>query len=144
MKVSSILSKKGGHIISIDHDSRVQEAIEILAEHNIGALVVFNSDGELSGIISERDIILAAASYKDVGSYPVSQVMTSDVVIGLPEDDVIAVAHLMTEKRFRHLPIRSGKRLVGIVSIGDILKAQRDEYQGEIDTLETRLMANED
>ncbi len=144
MKISSILSKKGGEIISIEHEATVQNAIEVLAEHNIGALVVMDASGELTGIISERDIILAAAKPPDVGSFPVSQVMTTEVIIGLPEDDVISVAHIMTEKRFRHLPVRSGERLIGIVSIGDILKAQRDEYMGEIDTLETMLMANED
>lgn len=144
MKISSILSKKGGEIISIAHEATVQNAIEILAEHNIGALVVMDASGELTGIISERDIIRMAANRPDVGSLPVSQVMTTQVIIGLPEDDIISVAHIMTEKRFRHLPIRSGERLIGIVSIGDILKAQRDEYRGEIDTLETQLMANED
>ena len=144
MKISSILSKKGGEIISIGHEATVQNAIGVLAEHNIGALVVMDASGELTGIISERDIIRAAAKRPDIGSVPVSQVMTTEVIIGLPEDDVISVAHIMTEKRVRHLPIRSGERLIGIVSIGDILKAQRDEYMGEIDTLETLLMADED
>jgi CBS domain-containing protein len=144
MKISSILSKKGGEIISIEQEATVQNAIERLAEHNIGALVVLDKSGELTGIISERDIILATAKHHDVGSHSVSQVMTTEVIIGLPEDDVISVAHIMTEKHFRHLPVQSGERLIGIVSIGDILKAQRDEYLGEIDTLETLLMANED
>ena len=144
MKISGILSKKGGEVISIEYESTVQKAIEVLAEHNIGALVILDASGELCGIISERDIIRTAAKVPNVGSLPVSQVMTKEVIKGLPEDDIIAVAHMMTEKRFRHLPVSSGGRLVGIVSIGDILKAQRDEYMGEIDTLETQLMASED
>ena len=144
MKISSILSKKGGGVISIGHQAKIQEAIEMMAEHNIGALIVEDESGELIGIISERDIIRSAVKRRDVSTLPVNEVMTTEVVIGLPEDDVLVVAHIMTEKRFRHLPIPSEGRLVGIVSIGDILKAQRDEYKGEIDTLETQLMAKED
>jgi CBS domain-containing protein len=144
MKISSILSKKGGEVISIRRQASVQDAIETLAEHNIGALVVTDASGELVGLISERDIIRTAAKHPEVKSFKVSQVMTTKVRRGLPEDDVVAVAHMMTEQRFRHLPIRSDGRLVGIVSIGDILKAQRDEYLGVKDTLETQLMATED
>ena len=144
MKISSILSKKGGGVISIGQQAKIQEAIEMMAEHNIGALIVEDESGELIGIISERDIIRSAVKRRDVSTLPVNEVMTTEVVIGLPEDDVLVVVHIMTEKRFRHLPIRSEGRLVGIVSIGDILKAQRDEYKGEIDTLETQLMAKED
>jgi len=144
MKISSILSKKGGEVFSIRRKATVQDAIEALAEHNIGALVVTDASGELVGLISERDIIRTAAKHPEVRAFKVSQVMTTKVRIGLPEDDVLAVAHIMTEQRFRHLPIRSEGRLVGLVSIGDILKAQRDEYLGEKDTLETQLMATED
>jgi CBS domain-containing protein len=144
MKISSILSKKGGDVVSIGEEATVQNAIDVLVEHNIGAVVILNEVGELAGILSERDIIRAAAKTPDIFSVPVIDVMTSQVVVGLPEDDVISVAHIMTERRFRHLPIKGGDRLVGIVSIGDILKAQRDEYLGEIDTLETQLMADED
>jgi CBS domain-containing protein len=144
MKISSILSKKGGEVISIRRRATVQQAIEALAEHNIGALVVLDASGDLVGLISERDIIRTAAKHPEVASFLVSQVMTTDVKKGLPEDDVLSVAHMMTEKRFRHMPVRSQGRLVGIVSIGDILKAQRDEYLGEKDTLETQLMATDD
>jgi predicted transcriptional regulator len=69
--------------------------------------------------------------------------MTKDVIIGLPQDDLISVAHTMIEKRFRHLPIMEHGELVGIVSIGDIVRCQRDQYQGEIDTLQTQIIADE-
>ncbi len=144
MKISNILSKKGGDVISIGIEATVQNAIDVLAEHNIGAVVILNEAGELVGILSERDIIRAAARMANVSSLPVSDLMTSDVVVGLPQDEVLSVVHIMTERRFRHLPIQDEDRLIGIVSIGDILKAQRDEYLGEIDTLETQLMADDD
>lgn len=144
MKINSILSTKGWEIISIRPDQSIAEAVKLLAERNIGALVVADDAGSLLGIISERDIIRMAAVDRNVFTLPVSEVMTKRVVVGLPEDDVISVAHTMTEKRFRHLPIIEGDRLVGIISIGDILKAQRDQFMGEIDTLETQILAGED
>jgi CBS domain-containing protein len=85
-----------------------------------------------------------AAQREDVTGLAVADVMTRKVVIGVPEDDIISVAHTMTEKRFRHLPVIDEDRLVGIISIGDILKAQRDQYRGEIDTLETQIMADQE
>ena len=119
-------------------------AIGMMADNNIGALVVTNNVGRVVGIISERDIVRTAIQRDDVFDLAVADVMTREVIIGLPEDDVISVAHTMTEKRFRHLPILEQGELVGIISIGDILKAQRDQYRGEIDTLETQIMADQD
>ena len=115
----------------------------MLAAHDIGALVVVDDAGNLKGIISERDIIRTAVDNQSIFTLPISEVMTKRVVVGVPEDDVISVAHTMTEKRFRHLPIVDGDRLVGIISSGDILKAQRDQYMGEIDTLETQILAGD-
>ena len=144
MKINNILTTKGSEIITIRPERAISEAVVLLAERNIGALVVVDADGDLKGIISERDIIRTAAAQKNVFDMPVSEVMTKRVIVGVPEDDVISVAHTMTERRFRHLPIVDGERLVGIISSGDILKAQRDQYLGEIDTLETQILANED
>jgi CBS domain-containing protein len=144
MKINSILSTKGSEVISIRPDQSISEVVTLLGKHNIGALVVADDAGSLLGIISERDIIRTAAVDRNVFTLTVSEVMTKRVVVGLPEDDVISVAHTMTEKRFRHLPIVEGDRLVGMISIGDILKAQRDQYMGEIDTLETQILADEE
>jgi len=94
-------------------------------------------------IISERDIIRTVARRDDVFSLPVSQVMTKEIIIGLPQDDLMSVAHTMTEKRFRHVRIVEQGELVGIVSIGDIVKYQRDEYEGELDTLQTQIVEDE-
>ncbi len=144
MKVRTILATKGTHVVTIRPQQPLKEAARLLAEHNIGALVVVNEADKLLGIISERDIIRAAARLENALSWSVSEVMTKEVIIGLPNDDLIAVAHAMTEKRFRHLPIMDRGELVGIISMKDIVESQRDHYQGEIDTLETQIIADED
>ena len=144
MKINSLLSTKSATVITIGPGQKVSLAISMMASHNIGALVVTNNAGRVVGIISERDIVRMAAQREDVTGLAVADVMTRKVVIGVPEDDIISVAHTMTEKRFRHLPVIDEGRLVGIISIGDILKAQRDQYRGEIDTLETQIMADQE
>ena len=141
MKVRNILATKGGRVITIAPEETVRRAVALLVENRIGAVVVADAAGQLVGILSERDVVHAAAEDETVFGQPVSAIMTREVVIGMPQDDVLAVAHTMLEKRFRHLPIVDEGQLIGIISIGDVLKTQRDAYQGEIDTLETRIIA---
>jgi CBS domain-containing protein len=143
MKVQTILAKKGTNVVTIRPEQTLREAAWLLAERNIGALVVVNEAARPVGILSERDIIRAAARHDDAFSWRVSDIMTRELITGLPQDDVLSVMHTMTEKRFRHLPILEHGRLVGIVSIGDVVKAQRDEYQGELDTLQTQVIAGQ-
>lgn len=143
MNVKRILSTKGRHVYTTTPQASLREAIQLLHTHAIGALVVRGEEGQVSGILSERDIIGFAADHDEIFSTLVEDVMTRNVITGTPDDDVHAVAHIMTERRFRHLPIMEGGKLMGIISIGDILKAQRDMYRGEIDTLETQIMADE-
>jgi CBS domain-containing protein len=144
MKVRTILATKGTTVVTIHPQQDLREAARLLTEHNIGALVVVNEAGRLAGIISERDIIRAAARLEDPLSRPVGEIMTREVIIGVPQDDLMAVAHTMTEKRFRHLPIVDHGELVGILSMKDIVKSERDQYKGEIDTLQTQIIAEED
>lgn len=142
MKVKRILSAKSGEVISIRPDAPIRDAVALLTNHNIGALVVMaEGQSRPAGIISERDIIHRAAVSEGLFSEPVETIMTTDLITGMPQDDLYSVAHTMTEKRFRHLPIVDEGRLVGIISIGDVMKAQRDAYRGEIDTRETQLLA---
>lgn len=143
MKINRILSKKFGDVITIGPDETIKAVVDRLSHYNIGALVVVDESGRLAGIVSERDIIRRLAREEDVLSLTVAEVMTRDVVTGMPQDDVMSVANTMTERRFRHLPIVDEQKLVGIVSIGDVLKFQRDKYRGEIDTLETQILADE-
>ncbi len=141
MKVRNILATKRGRVITIAPEETVRRAVALLVEHRIGAVVVADAAGQLVGILSERDVMRAAAEDEGVFGRPVEGIMTREVIVGMSQDDVLAVAHTMLEKRFRHLPIVDEGRLIGIISIGDVLKTQRDAYQGEIDTLETRIIA---
>lgn len=144
MDLRSILATKSRQIVTIGPGQSLADALLVLKRNNIGALVVVESGQSVVGILSERDIVRAAADDREFAALLVEQVMTKDVVLGILDDDVMHVAHVMTEKRFRHLPVVDNEnRVIGIVSIGDILKSQRDKYLGEIDTLETQLLADD-
>lgn len=141
MNIASILATKGGQAITIRPEQSVREAVALLGRHNIGALIVVDEANKPVGILSERDIVREAARDEHVFVRAVSEIMTKDVITGLPQDDLLSVANTMTERRIRHLPVVDAGRLVGMVSIGDVVKAQRDKYQGEVDTLETQILA---
>jgi CBS domain-containing protein len=143
MNIARILATKGMNVITIRPEQSIGEAIALLAKHNIGALVSVDEAGKPVGILSERDIVRAAAKNEQVFSQTVSELMTKNVIVGMPQDDLRAVAHTMTERRFRHLPIMDEGKLIGIVSIGDVVKAQRDQYEGEVDTLQTQLLVDD-
>jgi CBS domain-containing protein len=143
MNIKGILATKSRNVFTIGPEQTLAEAVVVLSKHNIGALVVTNELGKIVGIISERDVIHQAAINQEVFSLLVSDIMTREVIVGMPEDDVMSLAHTMTERRFRHIPILHEQELIGIISIGDLVKAQRDLYQGQIDTLETQIMADE-
>lgn len=143
MKISSILATKGMNVVTIRPDRSVREAVAVLVQHNIGALVVVDEAGKPMGILSERDIVRALASRDDALIQSVKQVMTAPVIATTPQDDLTAVMQTMTEKRFRHLPIVDRGELAGIVSIGDVVKAQLDEYRGAIDTLQMQIIGEE-
>ena len=141
MNVASILGRKGGKVITCRPEQSIRQALALLAEHNIGALVVVDALGVPAGIVSERDIVREAARDERLFARTVGEIMTRDLVGGVPEDDLRAVRDTMTERRIRHLPVVAEGRLVGIVSIGDIVKAERDQYLGEVDTLQTQVGA---
>ncbi len=143
MNIGGILAKKGAVVVTIRPEQTVREALGVLSRHNVGALIAVDSDGHPVGVVSERDIVREAARNERLFAQPVSQIMSSHVVTGLPQDDLVSVARTMTERRIRHLPIVDQGKLVGIVSIGDIVKAQRDTYEGEIDTLQTQILAGD-
>jgi CBS domain-containing protein len=144
MNIASLLASKGVKVVTIGPHESIRGAVSLLAQHNIGALVVVEGQGALVGIVSERDIVRALARTEAILVEPVAVIMTREVVIGTPQDDLVAVGPTMTERHIRHLPVVEGGRLVGIVSIGDIVKAQRDQYQGEVDTLQYQLLREDD
>lgn len=139
MKIKTILATKGSKVITIRADATLKEAVDILAKNNIGAMVVVDEGGKPVGILSERDIVREAARNEQAFAQTAWAVMTKVVIAGSPHDDLKSVLKTMTEKHFRHLPIIDRGQLVGIVSIGDMVKAQIDEYEGEIETLQTQL-----
>lgn len=143
MNVSHILATRRTKVVTIEPERLVREAVQSLVGHSIGALVVVDAGGRIVGIVSERDVVRAAAANETIFDHPVSEIMTRRVIVGLPHDEVMAVANTMLERRIRHLPIVDQDRLIGIISIGDVLKTQRDAYRGEIDTLETQILADE-
>ncbi|MBK9051421.1 MAG: CBS domain-containing protein [Chloroflexi bacterium] len=143
MKVQRILATKAQGVITITPEKTLKDAAALLTQHTIGAVVVVNEAGKVVGILSERDIIRTITHHEQPLSQTVNEVMTKRVITGTPEDDIYSVAHVMTENRFRHLPIMEDGQLIGMVSIGDITKAQRDSYRGEVNTLEMQLLADE-
>lgn len=143
MKAQTILATKGMKVFTITPEKQVREAVETMIQRNVGALVVVDEAGVPIGILSERDVIRHLTVEENVSNLAVSELMTRDLVTGSPQDDLHSLAHTMTERRFRHIPIVQDEALVGIISIGDIVKAQRDQYRGEIDTLETQIMADQ-
>lgn len=144
MKVSTILATKGTNIVTIQPDSPVSLAVQLFNKHNIGSLMVVDADESLVGILSERDIVRCLSDYAFILDVPVQELMTPRVIVGRPNDDLISIVHTMTEKRFRHLPIVDNGRIIGMISIGDVVKAQRDQYSGEITTLEAQIMGRDD
>ena len=139
MNIASLLASKGGNVITVGPQESIRSALGLLAQHNIGALVVVEGLGPV-GIVSERDIVRALARTESILVQPIAAIMTREVIIGTPQDDLVAVGNTMTERRIRHLPVVEGGLLVGIVSIGDVVKAQRDQYQGEVDTLQFQIL----
>lgn len=138
--MESILASKGPVVITVSPETSVHDAVAILVERNIGAVVVVDADRRPVGILSERDLIREANAGPGFLDRSAASVMTRDLVFGSPGDDVDAVLKTMTAHRFRHLPITEAGALIGIVSIGDLVKAQLDQYRGDIETLQTQLM----
>ncbi len=139
MNIAHVLARKGIRVVTTRAEASIRQALALLAEHNIGALVAVDEGDRPIGILSERDIVRAAARDEKVFGRSVGDLMTRNVVVGVPEDDLKAVGHTMTERRIRHLPVVEQGKLVGIVSIGDIVKAQRDEYEGAVDSLQIQI-----
>jgi len=130
MKIKDVLASKSQEVLTIKRSKTTHEAIQMLVGHNIGALLVLDEDGKLEGIISERDILRESAERdKMLRTTKISQVMTKNVIIGLPEDDIDYTMGVMTKNRIRHMPIMESEKVVGIISLGDIVNAQLDERE---------------
>jgi len=137
MTVRAILDTKGHQIMSVPPDAKLSEAIKLLSERRIGAVLVM-SEGRIEGILSERDIVRVLGERgAAVLEEPVSAVMTRKVVSCRPNDTVSAIMEMMTLGKFRHLPVLDGERVVGLISIGDVVKWRVQEYENEQEALRT-------
>jgi len=135
MTVSAILDRKGHQVVTVHPDIPLSEAIRVLTERGIGAVVVVTDDG-IEGILSERDILHALGSHGAAAlDAPVRQLMTRKVVTCRRADTVAGLMEIMTEQKFRHLPVVEQDRLVGLVSIGDVVKWRVGEYEAEQEAL---------
>jgi CBS domain-containing protein len=136
MLVRAILQQKGDDVVTVDESATVRDAARTLAEHGIGALVIAPSSHDVRGIVSERDLVRAIAENgPEALDLPVSRFMTTTLVTCTSDDGLDVLMATMTSRRVRHLPVLDGDDLVGIVSIGDVVKHRVEELQVEAQTL---------
>ncbi|RLV50990.1 CBS domain-containing protein [Nocardioides mangrovicus] len=138
MLIKDVLATKpDSEVITIAPDAGVRELIAQLAEHNVGALVVSDDGSRVAGIVSERDVVRRLVDGDAVLEAPVSQIMTSLVASCGPGDDLDDLMALMTERRIRHVPVLEDDALVGVVSIGDVVKSRIGQLEFERDQLDS-------
>jgi len=136
MLVSHILREKGREVLAIAPEATLGEAARVLTKHRIGALVVRTTDGALWGIISERDIVRAIAEEGAAAlALAVESRMVKEVAVCEETDTIAEIMETMTRCRFRHMPVVEGSSVVGIVSIGDVVKTRIDEAMREAQAL---------
>jgi len=132
MTLRDILKVKGSQVHSITPEQTVLEAVAFLVEHRIGALLVRDAGGAIAGIISERDVLRECQHHGgELGRLRVADVMTRDLIVCAPDDDVEHAMGLVTKNRVRHLPVVERGQVAGMISIGDLVKANLDEAQFE-------------
>jgi CBS domain-containing protein len=137
MRISDVLRRKGSEVATIERTATIGQLVVTLAERNIGAAVVADATG-LVGIVSERDVV---RRLRDLGgdllAGTVEQIMTANVFTCSPDDTVDHLAGVMTQRRIRHVPVLVDGELVGIVSIGDVVKSRMDELETDREQLES-------
>ena len=141
MTITAILSTKGGDVATIDSAVPLSQAVALLAERKIGALVV-TKGGEVVGIFSERDLITCLGKRGAAAlDESVSAAMSAPAISAEPSTPVLTALALMTQTRFRHLPVMTGGQLVGIVSIGDLVKYRIDSIEHEAESLRSYIQS---
>jgi CBS domain-containing protein len=138
MKIKSILSEKGSEVLTIGSDATVNEAVTMLAKHRIGALIISDGGGTIKGILSERDIIRhLAEDGTGILKHKIADVMTVNVKVCSEEHTVNDAMEIMTRGRFRHLPVEKAGKLIGVISIGDVVKRKIEETEREAEEIRT-------
>ena len=137
MRISDVLRSKGSSVATVDPGISVSGLVSELARHNVGAMVVVENE-VVVGIVSERDVVRRLHEHgADLLNARVSEIMTSNVFTCLPTDSVDSLAATMTERRIRHMPVVVDGRLIGIVSIGDVVKSRIGELESDREQLES-------
>jgi CBS domain-containing protein len=138
MRISDVLKAKPSHdVVTIGPDAGVRELIALLAEHNVGALIVSADGSSVDGIVSERDVVRHLHHDGTVINNTVGAIMTSPVETCAEDTLLDDLMKMMTERRIRHVPVVDGTRLVGIISIGDVVKHRIDQLEFERDQLDS-------
>ncbi len=136
MKLSEVLSTKGSEVYRLKKDNSIAEAAIKLTEKKIGALLVEDNDGKIVGILSERDIVGGMGPHgADLHDVPISELMTTNLIKCTSQDTVLQAMAMMTDRRIRHLPVFDGDDLIGVISLGDLVKCRISEVQSEADAL---------
>jgi CBS domain-containing protein len=142
MFVSDILAQKGGLVFTVTPGTSVAQLSQQLSTRRIGSVLVLDGEGAVAGIVSERDLVRALASHgAKAMELEARQVMTRDVVTCDPDDSIDMVMQTMTRGRFRHLPVVRHGELLGLVSIGDVVKARLEETKHETEALKAYIVA---
>ena len=142
MFVSDILAQKGGLVFTVTPGTSVAQLSQQLSTRRIGSVLVLDGEGSVAGIVSERDLVRALASHgAKAMELEARQVMTRDVVTCDPDDSIDQVMQTMTSGRFRHLPVVRHGELLGLVSIGDVVKARLEETKYETEALKAYIVA---
>ena len=137
MKVARILQRKSGDIASVDPGRSIPEVVGMLCARDVGAVLVLDDNGRMAGILSERDIVRALDIHgPDLSGLTAGDLMTSEVTHCDPGHDIDDIMRTMTEGRFRHLPVLEDERLVGVISIGDAVRARIEELEREREALQ--------
>ena len=138
MRIRDVVAAKNEQkVVTVSPSATVRDLLGLLAEHNVGALVVSGDGGNVDGIVSERDVVRRLHADADLLGATVESIMTTDVRTCTPDDQLDDLMSLMTERRIRHVPVCEDDRLVGIVSIGDVVKHKIDALQFERDQLDS-------
>ncbi|MFH1687227.1 MAG: CBS domain-containing protein [bacterium] len=132
MLVRDILESKPRDIISVHQDVLVKEAMELLISNKISCLPIMDDSDKLIGVVSDKDIFrLIYSDQAKFSEVPIKEIMSTDLIVGLVDDEVDYIAGVMTENRIRHIPIVEGEKLIGLVSQGDVVKKQMKSIQVE-------------
>lgn len=132
MKVKDILADKGSFVVTVHENKTVFEAMETFAKHKVGSLLVVDDDNNPVGIVAARDVLMETLRVVDgIKENKVKDIMTREIIVASPDDDIEQIEKVMTKNRIRHLPIIENGKIAGIVSIGDVVKAQLKDLHVE-------------